>query len=228
MNFRFVVLCSCLISANCVAELRNSVSVTNKYIHRGLQYPSHSNAVSWLTEYQSKQGWYVGMWANRQDIEGLRGDNEIDYWVGYVQTINDTLAVDLSISRYTFPSADSVNYDWEESTLAIHMGQAWTLVAGVNRNQFSQGEAGNFFEITHRRNLDGLGIPPLLLDVSVGRVANDLLSDNDFVYGEIGVSKTLGHWQPRFAWSNTSGENPTNYFQQFTEGEWKFSLSYSF
>jgi uncharacterized protein (TIGR02001 family) len=184
--------------------------------------------MTWSAEYEFDSGWYGGVWwGEHSDDNGLRGQREFDYWVGYATPLTDKIVVGFSALQYTFPDAWLNDYDWEEAIISLHVDQQWSLSTGVNRNQFGQDKKGNLIEITHRRSINSTWFEHSILDVSLGRIDNTAL-DSAFIYYELGISRDFGNFRPRLAWVNTNNTDAILYERNLADEEWTFSLSYSF
>ena len=228
MKTKIIALLSILISQTCLAEWRGAAGFTSDYAFRGWQYSENTSAATLFVEYQSNMGFYGSVWLSEQEQKDIqyRGQRELDYILGYVGTLSESTAYDLSYTRYTFPKS-VFEYDWEEINLAFHVGQQWTMLLGVNRSQFRQGENGSVVELTYRDFFDVMLVDNVLVDMSLGRVGNESLVNNYYYY-EIGFSKQFKKLQSRIAWTDTHQNGLQQYILPLIKSEWSASLTYRF
>jgi len=90
------------------AQFSSTVDAVSDYDFRGISLSARDPALQASLDYSfGDSGFSAGAWASNVDF-GADGDAdvEVDYYVDYARTLNDTFALYAGISLYTFPSSD--------------------------------------------------------------------------------------------------------------------------
>ena len=233
--FCFVVTLATLTAKQTYADWQHQMGLHTNYLHRGFGYSNEGRLLTWISEYRHENGLYAGAWLGYGlEQQFLRGEKEIDYWLGFIFNLNPRVAFDISVTEYTYPDDWLVDYDWREVTLSAHVEQRWTASASVSKDRFAPKDTAYSVEVTHRRPINSL-----LLDSTIGWLTSDSLADelfishqssldDDYWYAELGLSYAIKNFRPRLAWISTNRDNTIVYGQQFANNEWVLSLQYQF
>lgn len=114
-------------------DVSMTATFASDYIWRGQSQTGGEAAIQGSLDIAHESGLYAGMWGSNVDetlfanTDGSDGANiEVDYYIGYGNTIGDILSYDLSWNTYTYPGASNLNVDEVIGSLG-----AYGLTVGV-------------------------------------------------------------------------------------------------
>jgi uncharacterized protein (TIGR02001 family) len=91
-------------------DVSMGVTLASDYIWRGQSQTAGSGAVQGSLNIEHESGFYLGTWASNIDSDAFAGsDIEIDYYVGYGNSITEDISYDVQVARYTYPDASDLN-----------------------------------------------------------------------------------------------------------------------
>ena len=202
------------------AELQGELTLTNRYVYRGINYSGGEPALQGLIEVTSARGFYAGIWAST--VEWPRDDRtaEVDYFAGYQHRFSNHLALDATLVRYTYLGGDVGNsYDWTEGQLTVHLLDHWSLTLTRANDWAGRGERTGTAEATYRYALR----PNWTLDAILGHAEIERALGFNYQWGEVGLSRGFGPVQGRLAYSATRGAEAMG---DLARSRWLFSVTW--
>jgi len=86
-----------------LAEISGNVALTTDYRFRGISQTDRNPAIQGGFDWSHDSGFYLGTWGSNVDFAG---NLELDYYGGYANKINDSLAFDVGAIYYDYPGGD--------------------------------------------------------------------------------------------------------------------------
>lgn len=184
------------------ADMHAQLTLATDYVFRGLQQTAHGPAYQGTINYESELGLYAGVWASRVDYARPNDvrSAEIDFFVGYQKRLSPKIAFDLAAVHYAYTGHQVFNYDWTELQATAYLGDAWALTFSAGDNWFGRDDLSYAAELTYRYPLPA----DVLLDATIGHVKLDHFFEDNYSFGEIGVTKSFGDFTARIAYSTTN------------------------
>lgn len=98
-------------------EFSGELTITSDYVWRGVSQTDENPALQPGFEAAHSSGFYAGAWASNVDFDtpGDGIDVEVDIYAGWSFDLSDAVNMDLSVTRYIYPGANSgFNIDYNE------------------------------------------------------------------------------------------------------------------
>ena len=177
-----------------------NLTVTSDYVFRGVSQTMSGPALQGGVDLEHRSGVYAYGWVSNVDFvaSGDPDDGsrvEADLAIGYAFDLTESLALDLSVVRYVFPSTrDHVDYDYSEWIAAIHLPRDLRFTAGYADDVFGTGDPGVFYQIDAHFELP----LKLYLVMQLGHYDLERPYGESYQYGAVTLGRTLGN---RADWS---------------------------
>lgn len=202
------------------------LSVGTADIYRGLA--RHDRAIAFQGEirYQVSDPFFVGVHLGqasyRAGQNGMSNDIEFDYYVGWTHQASEHAALQLRITRYTYPGSNDrfVEYDYNEVRFGLEWQDHWSLAMALSDTGLDFTGGDIYAQILWRTMV------PFGLEVSAALGGGRSLSEREerYAYWDVGVSRGIGpvmtdvryHYSPQT--SRFEGRKPAN-------GVWAISLT---
>lgn len=207
------------------AAWHGRLSTGNDFAFRGISQTREGPALSGLLQYEHADGFYAALWAGRVDyVIGPERDVELDAVLGYSFRARPSVTIDMAVTRYTYPGADTVrDYDWTEWYTSAHFGSRWIVGVGLGRNWLRTDDTTVAAELTHRYPLPARW----LVDVTAGyQTLTD--ADESYAYYAIGLSRGLGERLMLQLELTGTDDRGRRRFGNSTETRWIGTLSWHF
>ena len=207
-----------LLSAQSQAELSANIGATTEFVRDGISQTRGNPALQAGLTLRHNSGLYGGLWTSGVDRREDSADYEQDAFAGIYLPLGDTLALDLSATRYTWSGDTEINGQaYTEGGLRLLINDALTL--GWRE---SGSYLGSHFD---KRSLE-LGYTLQLSEFSLEFFTAQhrwLEVDDDYNFGENGNRDS--YWQFRVGvdrsygpWDFSLTLNRTNLTSQFDAG----------
>ncbi|SEF96027.1 TorF family putative porin [Marinobacterium lutimaris] len=167
------------------AETSGTISFTNDYRFNGISQTAGDAAIQGSLDVAFDNGIYAGIWGSNVDF-GDDANLEIDYYVGYGNSITDDLSYDVNLAWYTYPGYDAADADYGQLNFSLYYGNAY-LTYGYADDYFNTGESGQYIAIGYSQPLP----MDLSLDLHAGHSFGDYWGEadiNDYEDYSIGLS----------------------------------------
>ncbi|MCY4094376.1 MAG: TorF family putative porin [Gammaproteobacteria bacterium] len=197
-----------------------NVTIASDYSFRGVSQTNLLPAIQGGFDYELDNGFSFGTWASNVNYGDGGTSQELDLYVGFTQSLNDTTSVSFSLVQLEYPG-DGENLDYQEIGASLDMGSISLgfvyspSYVGVNDWQFNYLSVG--YGMTLGENVD--------FSASIGlNSADDIAGEGEDSYIDysVGVSVPIGGIDLGF---NVVGTNIDD--NELGEGRLVFSLSKS-
>ncbi len=204
-----------------------NVTIASDYSFRGISQTGLRPAIQGGFDYELENGFSFGTWASNVNYgeaeEGLGTSQELDLYVGFTQSLNDTTSLSFSLIQLEYPG-DGENLDYQEVAASldissISLGFVYSpSYVGINDWQFTYLSLG--YGTTLGENVD--------FSASIGlNSADDIGGDGEDTYMDyaVGISVPLKGLDLGFQVVGTNIDDEA--FGEGAEGRLIFSLSKS-
>lgn len=130
-----------------LADVGGSATLTTDYQFRGITQSAENPAAQVSLDYFNDTGFYAGIFGSNVDFyaPGDPADNgesiEIDYYLGYANSVND-IDYDVGLIYYTYPGAEaSISY---AELLLSATYKSFTASYGYSNDLYASDEAGHY------------------------------------------------------------------------------------
>lgn len=132
------------------AEVTGSSALTSDYVWRGTSQSNEDPAVQAGLKVDGTHGVYAQAWGSSVEFAPqTRASTEIDLTAGWSGALNADATLDLSVTRYLYPSA-AADLDWTEvSATLIWREHYWVQIAHAN-DALASGATGTYAQIGAR------------------------------------------------------------------------------
>lgn len=190
------------------APISWEVSAVSDYLFRGVSQTNGKPTLQANLTWTTPMGLYVGSTVSGVDFGSGSPHAEVDYTVGYGHTLSDAVALDVSLSRYTYSGASMLNYN--ELITTATFAEHYTATVGYSSNIWNSSSTGWYYAVGGQ-----WGLPKdFSLSANVGR---NLYRDNlavgveDYTDWNVGVSKAFGITEVALGYYGTDGTGRTNF-----------------
>ncbi|WP_432696429.1 TorF family putative porin [Marinobacterium sp. YM272] len=133
------------------AETSGTISFTNDYRFNGISQTAGDAAVQGSLDVAFDNGIYAGIWGSNVDF-GDDANLEIDYYVGYGNSLTDDLSYDVNLAWYSYPGYDAYDGDYGQLNMSLYYGNA-SLSYGYADDYFNTGESGQYIAVAYSQPL---------------------------------------------------------------------------
>jgi len=195
------VLALCVVPAAQAAEFSFTPTLTNDYDFRGISLSNQEPALQLSFDVAFDSGLYGFVWGSNTDF-GVPGvDTEIDFAVGYGNSINDRFSYDLGIVMYTYIGGSEFNYPEIYAGVEAAVSESFTVGGKLwySNDYAASDEAGTYVEVNATY---ALPIWDMGLTLHAGYSAGDywdLVEDRNgnpvgsYVDYSVGLTKDVGN-----------------------------------
>lgn len=121
-------------------DVSMTATLASDYIWRGQSQTAGEAAIQGSIDVAHESGLYAGIWASNVDGDAFPGNSkdasiEVDYYIGYSNSITDDISYDLQLGKYTYPGASEWNgYEIQPSISAygFTLGYKYGVETGVH------------------------------------------------------------------------------------------------
>lgn len=192
-------------------SLSGTASLATDYLFRGISQTDEEPQVQADFSWTHDSGFYLGVWGSNTDFGGPGNSMEIDPFIGFANTIGDSAwSYDVGYWHYHYPGAE-FDFDYGEF-YAILTHQAGPLsIAGslwYADDYFGDDFFGNGSSLAYQGQVTWELSAGLSVSGTLGEQAFDepgALRDQDYIYYDLGVSKTWEGFTLDLRWHDTDG-----------------------
>lgn len=213
-------------------SVSGSLLLSSDYMFRGISNsnnrPQVRGDLTWLHE----TGVYAGVWASNTDFGGPGNSMEIDPYIGFASSIGDTgLSYDVGYWSYNYPGSQS-DFDYAEfyaiGTYTVgdfSVSPSVWFADNYFGEDFLDEVNGTAYDVTLAYELPrGFSTSARVGEQTFGSGLGEL----DYVYYDVGVSKTWGDFTFGLRWHDTDGVDSRLADPDLADGEAVASLTRSF
>ena len=215
-----VLLCTPALADEDEGGFSGNITIASDYSFRGVSQTNLLPAVQGGFDYELENGFSFGTWASNVNYGDGGTSQELDLYVGFTQSLNDTTSLSFSLIQLEYPG-DGENLDYQEIAASldissVSLGFVYSpSYAGVNDWQFTYLSAG--YGTTLGENVD--------FSASIGlNSADDIGGDGEDTYIDyaVGISVPIKGIDLGFQVVGTNIED-----SELGEGRLVFSLGKS-
>ncbi len=101
-----------VLSTQSFAEVSVTITGASDYLFNGVSQTDEKPALQGSIDWSNNAGWYAGLWGSNVDF-GDDTNAEIDYYLGFSQSIDQHFWYDVGVAHYTYVGGDNssdINY----------------------------------------------------------------------------------------------------------------------
>lgn len=186
-----------------------SVTLASDYMFRGISNSNEEPQIQGDFNWSHNSGVYAGVWATNTNFGGPGNSMELDPYIGFANSVGDTgFSYDLGYWLYTYPGSES-DFDYAEfyaigtwSTGDLSISPSAWYTDNYFGEDFLDDVEGLAYDLTVSHAL------PLAMSASA-RVGEQTFHGGgeglDYLYYDIGVTKTVGDFSLGLRWHDTDG-----------------------
>jgi uncharacterized protein (TIGR02001 family) len=176
-------------------ELHGYLTLVSDYVFRGTSQSNGDPTLQAGVDYLHPSGVFAGVFAAHTDFPynsfgANPGELELDAYLGYSRTAGRDWSWDLVALRYDFPDSTGYDYSYNELAASLHFRDVLRLGATVSNDASAGGASGWTAEIELRQSLGGR----FQVSGSLGHYEFERTGWGDYLYWDVGVSTTAGHF----------------------------------
>jgi len=205
-----------------------SAMLSTDYVFRGISNSNEEPQVQVDMGWSHPIGFYGGVWSSNTDFGGAGNSMEVDPYVGFANAVGDTgLSYDVGYSQYTYPG----------SPFDIDYGEAYAI------GSYRQGDFYVSPSVWYAKDYFGFEYDGIAYDVTLGmelpwelqasarvgeQTFTDEGSDADYLYYDVGATKTLGGFDLSLRYHDTDDAELAAGDSDLADGRLVFSVSHGF
>lgn len=165
------------------------VSAVSDYLFRGVSQTNEKPTLQGNLTWTSSLGLYVGSSVSGVDFGEGGPHTEVDYTVGYGHSLGESVALDVSLNRYTYLGAREQNYN--ELITTATFAETYNVTVGYSSNAWNSGSTGLYYGVGAEWALP----KDFSLSANVGRSVfrdPEAVELEDYTDWGVAVGKTFG------------------------------------
>lgn len=194
--------------------LGGSVTLGTDYVFRSLSISNEKPQIKGDFNWTHDSGLYVGVWSSNTDFGGPGNSMELDPYIGFSGTLHDSAwSYDTGFWYYHFPGSQSDLDYWEVyGTLTYILdnlsisGSLWYADNYFGDDFFGDESSLSYHAILAYQLPGGLRLSARLGEQTFDEPAG--LSDQDYLYYDIGVTKDYQGFSLELRWHDSDGVKP--------------------
>lgn len=116
------------------------IGAVSDYRFRGVSQTDGKPALQGGVTVEAEAGWYLGGWASGVDFGAGGPRVEIDWTVGYARDLGESVELDVSLNRYSYPGARALDYNEWIASLTVF--DDYRLSFGYSNDVWNTGTTG--------------------------------------------------------------------------------------
>lgn len=199
-----------------------SLSFLTDYKFRGISQTNGDPAVQLTYDWSHDSGFYAGAFASNVDfVPGDGADTELDLYLGYSWSINDSLGADISYVQYLYPF-DNADYDYGELIGTLTFAESVSLMVGYSNDVFNSSEDGIYLGLSGNATVDAFTFTG-----SVGYYDLDDVAGGGITDYSVAVSREIGPLTVSLGYYDTNGKLE-DFYGDLNDGKAILSFSTAF
>lgn len=131
-------------------EFAGNAALTTDYVWRGTSQSNENPAVQAGFKFATGSGLYLQAWGSSVEFTpDSDASTEIDLVAGWAGTLSDTLALDVNLTHYLYPST-TVDLDWTEAIATLTWREGYWLQVGHSNDALASEASGTYAQIGAR------------------------------------------------------------------------------
>lgn len=171
-------------SGAAAADVSGTAALTSDYVWRGTSQSNEDPAIQAGFKLAAGNGVYVQAWGSSVEFApGAGASTEVDLVLGWAGALGDSLALDVNLTRYWYPSA-AADLDWTEAIATLTWRDRYWAQLGHSNDALASGESGTYVQAGARW--------PLTNAVRIEAAAGHYLLDDaggydDYTHAQLGA-----------------------------------------
>lgn len=185
-------------------EFSGELTITSDYVWRGVSQTDENPAVQPGFEAAHSSGFYAGAWASNVDFDtpGDGIDVEVDIYAGWSFDLSDAVNMDLSVTRYLYPGANSgFNIDYNEYAASFTFVETYYATISYADDMVNSNVESVYLQFGGDWELGESGWG---LSAAIGRFDFDS-GIGDYTDFLLGVNRSFGPANVALTYTGTSG-----------------------
>lgn len=116
------------------------IGVVSDYRFRGVSQTDGKPTLQGGVTVEAAAGWYLGGWASGVDFGAGAPRLEVDWAAGYARDLGESVALDVSFNRYSYPGASALDYN--EWIASLTVSDDYGLTFGYSNDVWNTGTTG--------------------------------------------------------------------------------------
>lgn len=172
------------------SELSSTVSFTNDYRYHGVSQTAGDAALQGSIDLSFDSGFYAGIWGSNVDLgSDIDANLEIDYYVGYANSINEDLTYDATLLYFQYPGS-AVDLDYAEIDFGFHF-KDFSLFYSFTDNYANSSESAQYTSLDYAHAITKKINLNLHLGTSFGDYWDSSLDIGSYEDYSVGISGNL-------------------------------------
>ncbi|MEH6825659.1 MAG: TorF family putative porin [Motiliproteus sp.] len=174
------------------ADTSITATLVSDYVYNGVSSTDGRPTLQASADWWSDAGVYAGVWGSGVNFnDGSNTRVELDYYVGYAGSINDSLGYDVGYAFYTYPGAADAGaeFDYGELYGSVTYNEATTAKLYLSEEYFGNAGKSVLLELSHSLDLGN--------DFSLTLAASQtslLDEEGDAYFGPDAGDDSYNHW----------------------------------
>lgn len=177
MKKSLLAACVGMVLASPVYAFETSVTLgaVSDYRFNGISQTKGHPAVQGSVDLSFDNGIYTSVWASNVDFDD-DAHTELDYYVGYGNSLTDKLSYDINLAHYSYPGYGSFDHigQYEQLNTTLYYGNA-SLNYGYSPDYFNTSDEGHYVAVGYSYPLTST----INLDLHAGRSFGDYWKKDD-------------------------------------------------
>lgn len=136
------------------ADISGNAALTSDYVWRGTSQSNEDPAVQAGLKVAGGRGFYGLLWGSSVEFAAeTRASTEFDLVAGWAGALSNGTALDLSVTRYAYPSA-AASLDWTEISATVTSRDTFWLQVAHATDALASGASGTYAQVGARLPLN--------------------------------------------------------------------------
>lgn len=145
-----LALATCAIGTAHAVDFSGAAAITTDYVWRGTSQSNEDPAVQASFKVASDTGFYAQAWGSSVEFApDTRASTEVDLVAGWSGALSDTLALDVNLTHYLYPST-TVDLDWTEAIATLTWLEHYWVQVGHSNDALATDTSGTYATIGAR------------------------------------------------------------------------------
>lgn len=134
----------CAAGAAHAVDFSGGAAITTDYVWRGTSQSNEDPAVQASFKVAGDTGFYAQAWGSSVEFApDTRASTEVDLVAGWSGALSDTLAFDVNLTHYLYPST-TVDLDWTEAIATLTWREHYWVQVGHSNDALATGTSGTY------------------------------------------------------------------------------------
>lgn len=203
-----ILLSASLHSPKAQAEVSLDLGISNKYLREGISQTGNSFTYNAGLNWMHNSGFYSGVWGSRIDRDEDELKFESDIYAGFYQPINESIALDTTLTRYQFHGdSQSFYQDYNELGVSLLLKDRFKLGWRGSNDYLDTDHSWRTLDMSYVFPIKDFNVEVYLANYRWLSKDNDIGAHYDskshYWHFRIGVERTWNNWDYRLAFERS-------------------------